>query len=48
MTDPEPFLQSDLVSHGCGAQKAREMGRLFTEADKAAAGFATEQRATRE
>ena len=49
MTDPEPLPQSDLVSHGCGAQKAREMGRLFTEADKAAAGFiAKDQRATRE
>ena len=29
MTDPEPLPQSDLVSHGCGAQKAREMGRLI-------------------
>ena len=50
MTDPEPLPQSDLiVSHGCGAQKAREMGRTFTEADKAAAGFiAKDQRATRE
>ena len=56
MTDPEPLPQShqsDLVvpklPHGCGALQAREMGRLFTEADKAAVGLiAKNQRATRE